>query len=136
MSSARARTVTAVPIKVAGLTQGEEAYVTLAAVDEAVLKLTDFASPSPADYFYGKRKLGVELRDLYGRLIDPHANAVGALRSGGDQFAKLALGRRAARQEQPSGRAIAQGHRQASTATAPRFGQRSSTCPTSRASCG
>jgi alpha-2-macroglobulin len=80
-----------VPIKVAGLSQGEEAYVTLAAVDEAVLKLTDFDSPSPADYFYGKRKLGVELRDLYGRLIDPHANAIGVLRSGGDQFAKRSV---------------------------------------------
>ncbi|MBV8779342.1 MAG: alpha-2-macroglobulin family protein, partial [Alphaproteobacteria bacterium] len=80
-----------VPIKVAGLAPGEEAYVTLAGVDEAVLKLTEFPTPAPADYFYGKRKLGVELRDLYGRLIDPHANAVGALRSGGDQFAKRAV---------------------------------------------
>jgi uncharacterized protein YfaS (alpha-2-macroglobulin family) len=87
----RPRTPAAVPIKVAGLAPGEEAYVTLAAVDEAVLKLTDFASPAPADYFYGKRKLGVELRDLYGRLIDPHANAVGLLRSGGDQFAKRSV---------------------------------------------
>jgi uncharacterized protein YfaS (alpha-2-macroglobulin family) len=84
---ARPRAPVAVPIRVAGLAQGEEAYLTLAAVDEAVLKLTDFVSPSPADYFFGKRKLGVELRDLYGRLIDPHANAIGALRSGGDSFA-------------------------------------------------
>ena len=87
----RPRAPAAVPIKVAGLAQGEEAYVTLAAVDEAVLKLTDFASPAPGDYFYGKRKLGVELRDLYGRLIDPHAGAVGVLRSGGDQFAKRSV---------------------------------------------
>lgn len=87
----RPRAPVAVPVKVTGLAKGEEAYVTLAAVDEAVLKLTDFASPSPADYFYGKEKLGVELRDLYGRLIDPHANAIGVLRSGGDQFAKRAV---------------------------------------------
>ena len=88
---ARPRAPVSLPVKVAGLAPGEEAYVTLAAVDEAVLKLTDFASPAPADYFYGKRKLGVELRDLYGRLIDPHANAIGALRSGGDEFAKRAV---------------------------------------------
>jgi alpha-2-macroglobulin len=87
----RPRATAEVPIKLAGLSQGEEAYVTLAAVDEAVLKLTDFASPAPGDYFYGKRKLGVELRDLYGRLIDPHANAVGALRSGGDSFNKRSV---------------------------------------------
>ena len=88
---ARPRAPVSVPIKVAGLDKGEEAYVTLAAVDEAVLKLTDFDSPSPADYFFGKEKLGVELRDLYGRLIDPHAGAIGALRSGGDNFAKRAV---------------------------------------------
>jgi len=87
----RPRAPAAVPIKVAGLAPGEEAYVTLAAVDEAVLKLTDFASPAPADYFYGRRKLGVELRDLYGRLIDPNAGAIGVLRSGGDQFAKRSV---------------------------------------------
>jgi uncharacterized protein YfaS (alpha-2-macroglobulin family) len=88
---ARPRAPVSVPIKLAGLAQGEEAYVTLAAVDEAVLKLTDFQSPAPADYFYGQRKLGVELRDLYGRLIDPHAGAIGTLRSGGDQFAKRSV---------------------------------------------
>ena len=87
----RPRVPVEVPIKVAGLDKGEEAYVTLAAVDEAVLKLTDFPSPAPGDYFFGKEKLGVELRDLYGRLIDPHANTVGVLRSGGDQFAKRSV---------------------------------------------
>ncbi|HYM72941.1 MAG TPA: alpha-2-macroglobulin [Stellaceae bacterium] len=87
----RPRAPAEVPIKVAGLAPGEEAYVTLAAVDEAVLKLTEFDSPAPDKYFYGKRKLAVELRDLYGRLIDPHANAVGVLRSGGDQFAKRSV---------------------------------------------
>jgi hypothetical protein len=80
-----------VGVKVAGLVAGEEAYLTLAAVDEAVLKLTDFASPAPESYFYGKRQLGVELRDLYGRLIDPRAGGIGALRSGGDEFAKRSV---------------------------------------------
>ena len=87
----RPRTPAAVPIKVAGLTPGEEAYVTLAAVDEAVLKLTEFESPAPEKYYFGKRQLGVELRDLYGRLIDPGAGGVGVLRSGGDQFAKRSV---------------------------------------------
>ena len=87
----RPRAPAEVPIKVAGLDKGEEAYVTLAAVDEAVLKLTDFPSPAPGAYFFGKEKLGVELRDLYGRLIDPHADKIGALRSGGDQFAKRSV---------------------------------------------
>jgi len=80
-----------IPVKVSGLAAGEVAYVTLAAVDEAVLQLTDFASPAPEKYYFGKRQLGVEQRDLYGRLIDPRANGVGVLRSGGDQFAKRAV---------------------------------------------
>lgn len=80
-----------IPLKVAGLSAGEEAYVTLAAVDEAVLKLTDFESPAPQNHYYGKRQLGVELRDLYGRLIDPRAGGVGVLRSGGDSFAKRSV---------------------------------------------
>src|SRR5262249_19916543 len=40
---------------------------------------------------FGKRQLGVELRDLYGRLIDGRANRVGVLRSGGDSFAKRSV---------------------------------------------
>ena len=63
----------------------------LAAVDEAVLKLTEFESPAPEKYYFGKRQLGVELRDLYGRLIDARANTVGVLRSGGDSFAKRSV---------------------------------------------
>src|SRR5262249_12544807 len=88
---ARPRAPANVPVKVAGLAAGGGAYVTLAAGDEGGLKLTDFENPAPGDYFYGARKLGVELRDLYGRLIDPHAGAIGVLRSGGDQFAKRSV---------------------------------------------
>ncbi len=88
---ARPRGPIEIGVKVAGLAPGEEAYLTLAAVDEAVLKLTEFDSPAPEKYYFGKRQLGVELRDLYGRLIDPRASSVGALRSGGDQFAKRSV---------------------------------------------
>src|SRR5207302_10037108 len=80
-----------IAVTVGGLTKGEEAYVTLAAVDEAVLKLTEFDSPVPEKYYFGRRRLGVELRDLYGRLIDPRAGGIGVLRSGGDQFAKRSV---------------------------------------------
>jgi uncharacterized protein YfaS (alpha-2-macroglobulin family) len=88
---ARPRGPIDIGLKVAGLAPGEEGYVTLAAVDEAVLKLTEFESPAPEKYYFGKRELGVELRDLYGRLIDPTAGGVGVLRSGGDQFAQRSV---------------------------------------------
>ena len=57
--------------------------LTLAAVDEGVLQLTDFKTPDPRSHYLGKRRLGVDLRDLYGRLITP-AGELGRLRSGGD----------------------------------------------------
>ena len=44
-------------------------YFTLAAVDEGVLNLTAFKVPDPAAYFLGQRKLGIEIRDIYGDLI-------------------------------------------------------------------
>jgi uncharacterized protein YfaS (alpha-2-macroglobulin family) len=72
-----------VPIKVANL-QGEEAYVTLAAVDEGILQLTRFRTPDPATYYFGKRRLGLEMRDDYGRLLDTRADDLGRLRVGGD----------------------------------------------------
>jgi uncharacterized protein YfaS (alpha-2-macroglobulin family) len=87
----RPRSAVEIPVKVTGLAAGEEASVTVAAVDEAVLKLTEFESPAPEKYFFGKRQLGVELRDLYGRLIDGRADTVGVLRSGGDSFAKRSV---------------------------------------------
>jgi len=59
-------------------------YLTLAAVDEGILQLTKFVPPDPAKHFYGRRALGVELRDDYGRLLDPNLGAPALARQGGD----------------------------------------------------
>ncbi len=66
-----------------GLEAGKPAFVTLAAVDEGVLQLTGFETPDPANHFYGKRRLGVAMRDLYGRLIEDKTARRGVVRSGG-----------------------------------------------------
>ncbi len=66
------RTVSA-EVTVTGVEAGQPAFVTLAAVDDSVLQVTDFWAPDPNDYYLGKRHLGVELRDVYGRLIGPEA---------------------------------------------------------------
>ncbi len=71
---------------VAGAGAGADVYVTLAAVDEGILQLTEFASPDPGKHFFGKRELGLDIRDDYGRLIDT-IDSVGALRQGGDGMA-------------------------------------------------
>lgn len=73
-----------IPVSVKGLDGGESAYLTLAAVDEGILQLTDFTSPDPAHYYFGKRRLGVGMRDDYGRLIKPEKGPIGSLREGGD----------------------------------------------------
>ncbi|HYH20472.1 MAG TPA: alpha-2-macroglobulin [Azospirillum sp.] len=64
------RTVTA-EVTVAGVEEGQPAFVTLAAVDDAVLQLTDHAAPDPNDHYLGRRRPAVEMRDSFGRLIDP-----------------------------------------------------------------
>jgi hypothetical protein len=73
-----------VPIKVAGLAAGEDAHITVAATDVGILNLTRFEAPKPQDWFFGQRRLGAEIRDLYGRLIDGMRAERGRLRSGGD----------------------------------------------------
>jgi uncharacterized protein YfaS (alpha-2-macroglobulin family) len=61
------------------------AWVSLAAVDEGILRLTRFVSPDPTDHFLGRRKLGLDIRDDWGRLIAPPDGAATALRQGGDE---------------------------------------------------
>jgi uncharacterized protein YfaS (alpha-2-macroglobulin family) len=72
-----------VPIHVANA-QGSEAFVTLAAVDEGILQLTRYHTPDPAGYYFGKRRLALDMRDDYGRLLDTHADDLGRIRTGGD----------------------------------------------------
>ena len=73
-----------VPIKVQGLNAGDEARITVAAVDVGILNLTRFESPQPEKWFHAQRRLGTEIRDFYGRLIDGMRAERGRLRSGGD----------------------------------------------------
>jgi alpha-2-macroglobulin len=80
-----------VPVTIKGLGAGEDAYLTLAAVDEGILQLTDFKSPDPNTYYFGKRRLGVDMRDDYGRLIKAEKGPVGEMREGGDSFGGRSL---------------------------------------------
>jgi uncharacterized protein YfaS (alpha-2-macroglobulin family) len=74
----RARTI--VPVKTA-----PGAWVTLAAVDEGILRLTRFVSPDPTQHFLGRRRLGLDIRDDWGRLIAPADGEATLLRQGGDE---------------------------------------------------
>lgn len=61
-----------------------EAWVTLAVVDVGVLNLTDFKTPDPWNHFFQPRRYGVEMHDLYQRLIEPGKGAWARQRFGGD----------------------------------------------------
>ncbi len=53
-------------------------------VDEGILQLTKFRTPSPEKWFLAKRKLDLETRDLYGHLIQNKTGEVIRLHFGGD----------------------------------------------------
>jgi uncharacterized protein YfaS (alpha-2-macroglobulin family) len=78
-----------IPVRVGGLAAGEDAYITLAAVDVGILNLTHYEAPDATKFYFGQRLLGAEVRDLYGYLIDGMQGARGAIHFGGDGGAQL-----------------------------------------------
>ncbi len=80
-----------IAVKVEGAPPGETVYATIAAVDQGIVNLTAFTPPDPAGHYFGQRKLGVGIRDVYGRLIDGMNGAEGQVRSGGDAGAQARL---------------------------------------------
>ena len=80
-----------VAVRVDGVEAGDTAFVTIAAVDVGILNLTGFKTPDPQGHYFGQRKLGVGIRDIYGRLIDGLNGAEGVVRSGGDAGAQARL---------------------------------------------
>ncbi len=73
-----------IPVKLGGLSPGEDAKVVVAAVDVGILNLTNYKPPAPDDYYLGQRRLTSEIRDLYGQLIDGMQGTRGQIRTGGD----------------------------------------------------
>ncbi|MGR3455091.1 alpha-2-macroglobulin family protein [Pseudooceanicola sp.] len=78
-------------VRVTGVAEGETAYVTIAATDVGILNLTAFETPDPQAHYFGQRRLGMDIRDLYGRLIDGMNGAQGAVRSGGDGSSRMRM---------------------------------------------
>jgi alpha-2-macroglobulin len=67
--------------------KGQQAYVTLAAVDVGVLNITRFQTPDPFKFFFQQRRFGVDLYDLYGKVIETLDGKRAGLRFGGDEDA-------------------------------------------------
>ncbi|MEZ5996323.1 MAG: alpha-2-macroglobulin [Hyphomonadaceae bacterium] len=86
LQNVRPRTHIEVPVRVRNAPAGERVRVAIAMVDEGILNITKYDSPNPADYFFGRRALGVEIRDDYGRLLNPNLGAPATARQGGDSL--------------------------------------------------
>ena len=63
-------------------------YVTVAAVDEGILQITNFATPNPFEFMYAKRPLMVESYDLY-KLLLPEIVKISSSPGGGDMEKQL-----------------------------------------------
>ena len=82
---------------------GKPTQLTVAVVDEGLLSLTDFKTPDPWRYFYGKQRLGVATDDLYGLVIGANKGDIFRTFSiGGGMTMYLAM--KADRPEQPQAR--------------------------------
>ncbi len=75
-----------VPLQVQGLKFGGRAHVTVAAVDEGILRLTHQDNPDPAKWYFGKRALSLDYRDDYGRMLDPNLGPAAGVNFGGDEI--------------------------------------------------
>ncbi len=80
----RPRTTMEVGVQITGQPAGKPAFLTIAAVDVGILNLTRFKTPDPDGWYFGQRRLGMEIRDYYGELIDRTVGDRGLVRSGGD----------------------------------------------------
>jgi len=65
--------------------QSKDVYVTLAAVDEGILQITNFSTPDPYGFMYAKRPLMVESYDLY-KLLLPEIVSISSSTGGGDMM--------------------------------------------------
>ncbi len=59
------------PLKIDFTVEGKRKshYITIAAVDEGILQLTNFQTPDAFDFFFSKKRLAVESYDLYSAIL-------------------------------------------------------------------
>lgn len=72
----RSRARMDVDFRIPGIGAGDECRVTVAVVDEGILQITDFTTPSPLDYFLQKRRLSVGSYDIWGLLLPEYEKIV------------------------------------------------------------
>ena len=61
----------------------KQVNVLLSAVDSGVLNITDYVTPDPWEAFFGQKRYGADIYDIYGQVIEGQGR-LAALRFGGD----------------------------------------------------
>ncbi|VEI40702.1 protease inhibitor [Citrobacter youngae] len=61
----------------------KQVNVLVSAVDSGVLNITDYATPDPWQAFFGQKRYGADIYDIYGQVIEGQGR-LAALRFGGD----------------------------------------------------
>ncbi|MBR7117980.1 MAG: alpha-2-macroglobulin family protein [Helicobacteraceae bacterium] len=83
--------------------QNKQVTYTIALVDEGLLGLTNFKTPSPWDYFYAKMKYNIDTFDTYGYVVNKATGKIEKIYSiGGDVFHSYAESARGNRQKDDS----------------------------------
>ena len=79
----RPNTDVVVKFQVSG-NQRAYSHVTIAAIDEGILQLTDFQTPDPHTYFYRQRGLNTQVYDLYSMILPEIETVLRSSSPGGD----------------------------------------------------
>jgi uncharacterized protein YfaS (alpha-2-macroglobulin family) len=80
------RTAQKITVKITGAAAGQKVHLVLDVVDEGILGLTKYKTPDPVGWFWGQRQLGVEIRDIFGSLLNDQGQP-GSIQQGGDEGA-------------------------------------------------
>jgi uncharacterized protein YfaS (alpha-2-macroglobulin family) len=80
------RTHQTITVKIANAARGAKIHLVLNVTDEGILGLTKYTTPDPVSWFWGQRRLGVEIRDIYGNLLNDQGQP-GSITEGGDEGA-------------------------------------------------
>jgi uncharacterized protein YfaS (alpha-2-macroglobulin family) len=75
---------TKLPVRLRVLNADPRTMVTVAAVDEGILQITGFETPSPLDFYFRRRRLSVESHDIWSLLLPEFEKVLAGSRSGGD----------------------------------------------------
>lgn len=78
-------------VEVTNIPKGDTAWVSVAAVDEGILQLTQYDSPDAAEYYFGKKAFNLDVRDDYARLLNPNLGVAAILPQGGDSVGGAGL---------------------------------------------